>query len=99
MKIQVKVEGCNITIPVPTGLIFSRPSVWLWLKIARNASGQGSRYIPDHVETRADDFFAKIPEEAMYALCAELMRIKRKYGSWELVEVHSASGEEVRICL
>lgn len=99
MRIQVKAEGHNISIPIPTGLIFSKPSVWLWLKIARNTVHMDMKYIPEDVEKKADDVFSKISDEAMYAFCAEIMRIKRKYGHWDLVEVKVSSGEEVLIRL
>ena len=37
--------------------------------------------------------------EAMYAICEELRRVKKKYGSWELVDFQSADGEKIRITL
>ena len=40
-----------------------------------------------------------LPDGALPALCEELRRIKKKYGTWELVEVESASGEHVKITL
>lgn len=99
MKIQVMAEGHNILIPIPTGMIFSKPSVWLYLKLARKASTRVSRYVPEDVEVSVDAVLEKLPDEAVYALCAEIMRIKRKYGKWDLVEVKSSSGEEVKITL
>lgn len=99
MKIQIKADGHNIKIPIPTGLIFSKPSVWLYLKLARKFSARASEYIPGDIEITADRLLDKIPEEAVYALCAELMRVKRRHGSWTMVEVKSASGEEVTITL
>lgn len=41
----------------------------------------------------------QIPPQAIDALLDELRRIKKRYGSWELVEVHSADGEFVKITL
>ena len=99
MKIQVKADGHNLTIPIPTAMIFSKPSVWLYLKLARKYSSEAKKYIPQDIEISADAFLTKLPEEAVYALCAEIMRIKRRHGSWPLVEVKSASGEEVHITL
>lgn len=99
MRIQVKGDGHSINIPIPTGLIFSKPSVWLYLKLAKKYSSQAPKYIPEDAEQAAENMPVNIPKEAMYALCAELIRIKRKHGSWVLVEVQSASGEEVRITL
>lgn len=99
MKIQITGDGHDIVIPVPTGLIFNRVSVSLWLKAIRKYSKENARYIPEHAEQKVDAVFSKIPDEAAYALCAEIMRIKRKYGSWNLVDVESASGEKVLITL
>lgn len=99
MKIRITGDGHNIVIPIPTGLIFNRVSVSVWLKIIRKQIKDSSRYFPEDAEVKADAFFAKLPDEALYALCAEIMRVKRKYGSWELVDVESASGEKVLITL
>ncbi len=99
MKIQVKADGHTISIPIPTALIFSKPSVWLYLKIARKFSSQAKEYIPKDMEISVDGFLTQLPEEAVYALCAEIMRIKRIHGSWPLVDVKSASGAEVHITL
>lgn len=99
MKIQVKGDGHDIVIPVPTGLIFNRISVSLWLKTIRKYTKDSARYLPEHTEEKADLFFSKISDEAAYALCAEIMRVKRKHGSWNLVEVESSDGEQVLITL
>lgn len=99
MRIHVKADGHNISIPIPTSLIFSKPSVWLYLKLAKKFSARAGEYIPREVEVSLDSFLTQLPEEAVYALCAEIMRIRKKYGPWKLVEVHSASGEEVHITL
>lgn len=99
MKIQIKADGHNISIPIPTALIFSKPSVWLYLKLAKKFSSQAKDYIPEDIEISMDSLLTQFPEETVYALCAELMRIKRKYGSWELVHVISSDGEEVHITL
>lgn len=99
MKIQIKGDGHNIVIPVPTGLIFNRISVSLWLKMIRKHSKHSARYLPANAEEKADAFFEKIPDEAVHALCSEILRAKRKHGSWNLVEVESAGGEQVLITL
>lgn len=99
MKIQVKSDGYNFTIPIPTGLIFSKPSVWLYLKLARKFSSHAKKYIPENIEISVDALPTLLPDEAVYALCAEIMRIKRKYRSWELVHVISSDGDEVHITL
>lgn len=99
MRIRVRGEGHNIQIPIPTGMIFSKASVWLYLKLARTYSSRAKQYIPADVEVTVDEILEKLPDEAVYAICAEIMRIKRKHGHWDLVEVKSSSGEEVTITL
>ena len=99
MKIQVKSDGHSISIPIPTGLIFSKPSVWLYLKLARTYASYAKEYIPENIEISVDALLTRLPDEAVYALCAEIKRIKRRYGSWELVEVISSDGDEVHISL
>lgn len=84
MKIQVQASGHNINIPIPTGLIFSRPVVWMYLRFARKHAGEAMNRLPD---------------KAVYALCAELKRCKRRHGTWNLVEVEASSGETVLIRL
>ena len=99
MRIIVKGSGHNIRIPIPTGLIFSKPSVWLYLKLARKNASHVKEYIPGEIEISADALLTGLPDEAVYALCAEIRRIKRRYGSWELVNVSTADGEEIQITL
>ena len=99
MKIQVKSDGHNFSISIPTGLIFSKPSVWLYRKLARKFAAHAKDYMPGEIEISADALLAGLPDEAVYALCAEIMRIKRRCGSWELVHVISSDGDEVQITL
>lgn len=99
MRIQVKAADHNFTVPIPTGLIFSKPSVWLYVRIARRYSARMDDYIPEDAQKHADTVISEIPEEALYAICAELRRIKKKHGSWELVDVESAGGERVKVVL
>ena len=99
MRIRVKGSGHNIRIPIPTGLIFSKPYVWLYLKLARKFSSRTKNYIPEDTEGAAEDVLERIPDEALFAICAEIKRIKRRYGSWELVNVRTADGEEIQITL
>jgi len=99
MKIQVKSDGYNFTIPIPTGLIFSKPAVWLYLKLAKKFISHPKEYLPEDAEIVVDVLPTGLPDEAVYALCAEIMRIKRQHGSWELVHVTSADGDEVHITL
>ena len=79
MKIQVKSENRNINLRIPTNLIFS-PLVAKLTKF-------GLRYAPDAAQS--------ISPEAMEVLFAEFRRIKKKYGSWELVDLETEDGTEV----
>lgn len=84
MKIQVKADGRDINILLPTGLVFSKGTVWL-------ANHVGRKY--------AEDAMKNISPQALDALFAEFRRIKKKHGSWELVDVQSSSDEQVKIIL
>lgn len=84
MKIRVISGEEKINLILPTGLVFSKASVWVVNKVAR-------KYAPDALKD--------IPPEAMDALFAELRRIKRRYGKWVLVEVESAGGDQVLVRL
>lgn len=68
---------------LPTAWIFSKGLLKFGLRIGRKYSSE----VPD------------IPPETVDALCAEIRRIKKKHGSWELVNVQSADGEQVQIIL
>lgn len=97
MKIIVKSSDCNLCIPVPTGLIFGRISVWIWLKLMKLSQKYWSGSIPENTRTQIALIPGDLPEKAVYALCAEIMRTKRRYGSWKLVEIESADGDQVLI--
>lgn len=84
MKIRIREEGHNFTLLLPTMLVFSRFSLWLVNGVARKS---------------APEAMALVPAEGMDALWAEMRRIKKKYGSWDLVEVNSADGEYVKVTL
>lgn len=99
MKIRIKTEDHSFSISIPTGLIFSKPSVWLYLKLARKYSSRMEQYIPEDAEKSVDNILMNLPEEAVYALCDEIRRIKKKHGSWELVNVESSDGDKVNIIL
>lgn len=68
---------------LPTRFLFSKGMLKFGLWIGRKYSDE----VPD------------VPPEAVDALCDEIRRIKKSYGSWELVDVQSADGERVRIIL
>ena len=84
MKIQIRSEDTRLTLYLPTNLLFSRGTVWL-------ANHVGRKYAGPALDT--------IPPQALEALFAELRRIKKKHGHWDLVEVESADGKHVRIQL
>lgn len=88
-----------MNIPIPTRLIFSKASVKIYLKLARMFSSRAARYIPEGMDHKAERILDNLPENAICALCDEIVRVKKKHGSWELVEVRSASGDEVKITL
>lgn len=96
MRICIKSEGQNINIPIPTGIIFSKASAWVCLKIVRSTT---SKYVPEQVRQTTDAVLNGLTDKAVYALFAEILRIKRKYGSWELVDVASSDGDVVKIIL
>lgn len=99
MKIQIAAESRSFHISIPTGLLFSKPMVWMGLKFVKKSSSYGKKYIPENAEEKAESFLNSIPEETAYAICEELKRIRKKHGAWELVNVQSASGEKVSITL
>ena len=84
MKIQIRNKEFGFFIPLPTNLVFSKGTAWL-------ANHFGRKY--------AGDALKDIPPEALDALFAEFRRIKKKHGTWELVEVESSDGDRVRITL
>lgn len=84
MKISVYDDETNLNLWLPTNLIFGKLTV-------RLVNGLGRKYAGEALE--------KIPPEALEKLFAELRHIKKKYGSWDLVEVESADGRSVRVTL
>lgn len=84
MKILIDSGSRSFSVHLPTGLVFSRLGAGVASLAVRN-------HAPEAVNT--------IPAEAMFALFAELRRVKRKYGEWELVDVAGSKGERVKIFL
>lgn len=99
MKIQIDSGGRKLSIGIPTALIFSKPSAWLYLKMVKKNMAYAERYMPDDVDVSVSGLFENLPEDAVYTICSELRRIKKKHGSWELVNVESADGSIVKITL
>ena len=84
MKIRIKSSEVNMNLVLPTRLLFGKTVVKL-------ANTIGRRYAAEALEG--------ISPEALELLCAELRRIKKKHGSWDLVDVQSADGDIVQIVL
>lgn len=84
MKIQVKGEGNNITILLPTNLVFSKATAWL-------ANYFGHKH--------AADAMRAIPPEALPTLFAEIRRMKKRYKRYELVDVVTSDGTSVKIII
>ena len=84
MKIRIKSSEVNMNLVLPTRLLFGKTVVKL-------ANTIGRRYAAAALEG--------ISPEALELLCAELRRIKKKHGSWDLVDVQSADGDIVQIVL
>ena len=97
MKITVKHSGKNIRLRIPTAMIFGKIPVKLWLKLGNATRKSWSPYLPEDTGTHLTLLPWDLPEAAAVAFCGELMRIKRLYGSWKLVELQSADGDEVLI--
>ncbi len=83
MKISVRSKERNLTLMLPTRLVFSKTILKLGLRIGKRHTDS----VPD------------IPPAAIDALCDELRRIKKTHTDWELVHVQSANGEAVQIIL
>jgi len=84
MRIHLKSGDQNIRLVFPTGLIFSKAVAWLGVRY-------GLRYAGDSMKI--------ISAKQLDALFAEFRRIKRKHGSWVLVDVESSGGDLVKIIL
>lgn len=84
MRIQIKDKSQNRSITIPNGLLLNG----ITARIAVSAAGKQA---PEAIE--------KIPPHVMNKIFAELKRIRKKHGPWVLVEVSSASGEQIEITL
>lgn len=84
MKISISGKQRNLDLSIPNRLIFNGITV-------RIACAAANKEIMD-----AD---AKISPAAMNTLFSEMNRMKKKYGTWNLVEVESTDGEKIRITL
>ena len=84
MKIRIKSDETNLNLVLPTRLLIGKT-------VVRLANLVGRRY--------AAEAMASIPPDTLELLCAELRRVKKKYGAWELVDIESSDGEIVQIVL
>lgn len=84
MKILVKYDEGDIKLWLPTILVCNKGTAWLANHVGRKYAGEAMK---------------DIPPEALDKLFAELRRIKKVHGSWDLVEIKSADGNEVLIQL
>lgn len=84
MKIRIKSDGINLSLRLPTKLIFGKWVVYL-------ANTFGRRY--------AGEYMNAISPEALEVLFTELRCIKDRYGKWELVDIESSDGGKIKIIL
>lgn len=89
MKIHIRAEGHTFWIVLPTRLLLSKSVVKLGLRLARkNAS-----------ETGKGNAMLSLSDEKILRICTQIKRVKRRSGSWVLVDVRSADGECVKITI
>lgn len=84
MRIKVTGAEKNLSLILPTSLIFSDLIAVIGAKVM-------VQYLPDGVRS--------LDPRQLRELFRVLRQTKRKYGSWELVDVQSSDGSEVKIIL
>lgn len=84
MKIRVENREHSFTIPVPTALIFSDGIAWI-------AKLTGKKYV--------GELMKDVSPKDMKRIFAEIRRIKKRYGTWELVDIERRDGQRVKITL
>lgn len=84
MKIHIQTDGHNMKILLPTNWVFSKT---------------GASIAAFVMKKHAPEEMAGISPEAIRAFCAEIRRIKRRHGRWDLVEISGSGGEKVIITL
>lgn len=89
MKIYIQNGSRNMTISLPTRMIFSKTSAKLAIRMGKKYAGNQD----------GEEALLRIPDEALVPVCAEICRIKKARGGWDLIEVESAGGEVVKITL
>ncbi len=83
MKVRIRSEERRFTIALPTRMLFSKGLLKFGLKV-------GKRY---------SDAVPDIPPAVVDEFCNEIRRIKKIHSSWELVNIQSASGDEIQVIL
>ncbi len=84
MRIQIKGGDRNFSIRIPNWLLANPVSVSI-------AKGAVKKYAPEKANL--------LTLKNLSPLAAEIKRIKKRYGTWTLVEVQSADGEEITITI
>ncbi len=84
MRIEVRADDHIIRVPLPTGLVFSSAAAYAGKLVIK-------KYAPQ--------IWKQMPPDGLKVMFAELRRIKKKYGKWELAEVDAAGGEHIHIVL
>lgn len=84
MRIRVHSEDFNLNLRLPTNLIFSDLTAILGGTVGKKYAGKAME---------------GLTHGQMKRLFREFRRIKRQYGSWELVDVRSSNGDTVKVIL
>jgi hypothetical protein len=88
MKITVKTDNRRIAVWIPNFLLNSHHFLAFGYWFTKKTSG---RYSPQPMPN--------LSATQLKPLCRELKRIKKRYGSYELIEVHQSEGDHVQIML
>ncbi len=84
MRIQISTDDHNIRICLPNGLFFNRLTAAIGIRAMQ-------KYAPEQLRD--------LSPKQINALFSEFRRIKKKYGSLDLVDVQSSDGQIVKIIL
>ena len=84
MRILIESQEKNLHIPIPDFLLSPKLVPFLVEKM-------GKKY--------SSEMLMRIPPEALDRIFRELRSIKKKHGTWELVDIESACGDKIRIIL
>jgi len=84
MKIKITGSDRSFSLTIPNGLVLNG----ITARIACNAA---SKHAPEDGQ--------RLSPEAISRIFLELNRIKKKHGTWALVEVEKTTGEKIKILL